>query len=205
MPRVTPILRKGRKALENLGLVKILQSEIKHELSTTPFQDNQSGNLGDFKVDWDSLESQDVVLRRKCESGEEVAVSALLGQEMFAEGGIFPREVLMKVCVKKPGLNSVLQFDCGVSEKGIGGSRFHIYSAHYLHLTTTCPKPSAYRGPSFSDLDSDLQDALKGYLVAKGIGENLTNFLLLHLHKKELGQYVNWLQKLESLVLGKFD
>jgi complement component 1 Q subcomponent-binding protein len=54
-------------------------------------------------------------------------------------------------------------------------------------------------------LDSDLQDALEGYLIAKGIGENLTNFLLLHLHKKELGQYVNWLQKLESLVLGKFD
>ncbi|XP_073265924.1 uncharacterized protein [Populus alba] len=150
MPRVTPILRKGRKALENLGLVKILQSEIKHELSTTPFQDNQSGSLGDFKVDWDSLESQDVVLRRKCESGEEVAVSALLGQEMFAEGGIFPREVLMKVCVKKPGLNSVLQFDCGVSEKGIGGSQFHIYSAHYLRSMTTCPKPSVYRGPSFS-------------------------------------------------------
>lgn len=115
----------------------------------TWIQDNQSGNLGDFKVDWDSLESQDVVLRRKCESGEEVAVSALLGQEMFAEGEIFPREVLMKVCVKKHGLNSVLQFDCGVSEKGIGGSQFHIYSAHYLHLTTTCPKPSAYRGPSF--------------------------------------------------------
>ncbi|KAG5242605.1 mitochondrial acidic protein [Salix suchowensis] len=168
MPRVTPILRKGRKALEDLGLVKILQSEIKHELSTTPFQDNQSGSLGDFKVDWDSMESQDVVLRRKCESGEEVAVSALLGQEMFAERGIFPREVLMKVCVKKTGLNSVLQFDCG-------------------------------------DLDSNLQDALKGYLIAKGIGEDLTNFLLLHLHKKELGQYVKWLQKLESLLLGKFD
>ena len=112
-------------------------------------QDNPSGSLGDFKVDWDSMESQDVVLRRKCESGEEVAVSALLGQEMFAERGIFPREVLMKLCVKKTGLNSVLQFDCGVSEKGIGGSQFHIYSADYLHSMTICPKPSAYRGPAF--------------------------------------------------------
>ncbi|KAJ6332096.1 hypothetical protein OIU76_010476 [Salix suchowensis] len=56
-----------------------------------------------------------------------------------------------------------------------------------------------------SDLDSNLQDALKGYLIAKGIGEDLTNFLLFHLHKKELGQYVKWLQKLESLLLGKFD
>ncbi|CAK7342678.1 unnamed protein product [Dovyalis caffra] len=203
MTRVTPILQKGSKALEDLGLLKILQSEIKHELSNTPFQDNQSDSLGDFKVDWESLESQDVVLRRKCESGEEVAVSALLGQEMYAEGGIFPREVLMKVCVKKPSLSSVLQFDCGVCEKGIGGSQFHIYSANYLHSMTTIPKPSAYRGPSFSDLDSDLQGALKEYLIAKGIGENLTNFLLLHLHQREVGQYVNWLRKLESLVLAK--
>lgn len=52
----------------------------------------------------------------------------------------------------------------------------------------------------FSSLDPQLQDALKEYLVAKGIGENLTNFLLLHLHKKEQGQYMNWLHKLESLV-----
>ncbi|KAJ0099165.1 hypothetical protein Patl1_20456 [Pistacia atlantica] len=49
-------------------------------------------------------------------------------------------------------------------------------------------------------LDRQLQGALKEYLVARGIGESLTNFLLLHLHKKEQGQYVNWLRKLESLV-----
>lgn len=51
-----------------------------------------------------------------------------------------------------------------------------------------------------SSLDPQLQDALKEYLVSKGIGESLTNFLLLHLHKKEQVQYVNWLQKLESSV-----
>ena len=52
----------------------------------------------------------------------------------------------------------------------------------------------------YSTLDPQLQDALKKYLVAKGVGESLTNFLILHLHKKEQGQYVNWLQKLESSV-----
>lgn len=51
-----------------------------------------------------------------------------------------------------------------------------------------------------STLDTNLQDELKQYLVSKGIGESLTNFLLLHLHKKEQGQYVNWLQKLEAVV-----
>lgn len=56
-----------------------------------------------------------------------------------------------------------------------------------------------------SSLDPQLQDSLKEYLVSKGIGESLTNFLLLHLHKKEQVQYVNWLQKLESsLTKGKW-
>lgn len=38
MPRVTPILRRARKALQDSDLVKALQSEITHELSSTPFQ-----------------------------------------------------------------------------------------------------------------------------------------------------------------------
>ena len=51
-----------------------------------------------------------------------------------------------------------------------------------------------------SYLESKLRSALKEYLAAKGIGEELTNFLLHYLHKKEQGQYVNWLHKLESFV-----
>ncbi|KAA3479872.1 Mitochondrial acidic MAM33 [Gossypium australe] len=49
-------------------------------------------------------------------------------------------------------------------------------------------------------LEPQLQDALKEYLVARGIREDLTNFLLLTLHKKEQGQYLDWLRKLESFV-----
>lgn len=51
-----------------------------------------------------------------------------------------------------------------------------------------------------STYDTYLQEALKEYLVARGIGESLTNFLLFHLHKKEQGQYVNWLHELKSFV-----
>ncbi|XP_022747606.1 mitochondrial acidic protein mam33 [Durio zibethinus] len=196
MRRGTQILRKSRKVVEDLNLLKILQSEISHELTSNYFQDKESGSLGDFTLEWNSSLSQDVVLQRKSESGEEIAVSALLGQETYGEGQ-FPREVLMKVCVRKPGLNSMLQFDCGVSEKGVHGSHFNIHSAYYLQ-SSTVPGSSVYRGPSFSSLDPQLQDALKEYLVARGIGENLTNFLLLTLHKKEQGQYLDWLRKLES-------
>ncbi|KAJ4835751.1 hypothetical protein Tsubulata_015922 [Turnera subulata] len=198
MPRVTPILRRGSKAVEDLNLLKVLQSEINHELSI-PSQDSASGAIEGFEVDWDSSEAQDVVLRRKCMSGEEVAVSALLGPETSTEGSAFPRQVLMKVCVKKPGLSSVLQFDCGVYGKGTSSSQFDILHAWYLHSATS-PNTAAYRGPEFRTLDPHLQEALKEYLEARGISESFMNSLLLYLHRKEQGQYVNWLQKLESLV-----
>ncbi|KAH9679414.1 mitochondrial glycoprotein family protein [Citrus sinensis] len=200
MPKASPILRKGQKALQDLNLLKILNSEITHELSSNRFQDNQSGTLGDFKVEYDAPQSHDVVLRTKFESGEEVAVSALLGPETF--------------------------FDCRVTEKHIEGSDFDIRNAYYLQSSTCLGRP-LYRGPMFSQIDTllldsvnaspllpsnppslsssfsldpHLQVALKEYLVARGIGEHLTNYLLLHLHKKEQDQYVNWLQKLESMV-----
>ncbi|XVE95910.1 hypothetical protein REPUB_Repub02eG0176000 [Reevesia pubescens] len=128
MWRATQILSKSCKVVEDLNLLQILQSEISHELSSYPFKD--------------------VVLWRKSESGEEVAVSALLGPEIYDSKGKFPREVLMKVCVKKPGLSSMLQFDCGVSEKGVHRSDFNIYNAYYLQ-SSTIPCSSVYRGPLF--------------------------------------------------------
>ncbi|XVE61107.1 hypothetical protein DITRI_Ditri06bG0013300 [Diplodiscus trichospermus] len=199
MLRATQILCKSRKVMEDLNLIEVLQSEISHELSSNYFQDTEGGSLGGFVVEWNSPQSQDVFLRGKSESGEEIAVSALLGKETYDNEGKFPREVLMKVCVRKPGLSSILQFDCGVSHKGVGRSHFNIHNAYYLQ-SSTIPSSSVYRGPSLSSLDPQLQEALKEYLVARGIGENLTNFLLLTLHKKELGQYLDWLQKLESFV-----
>ncbi|KOM40556.1 hypothetical protein LR48_Vigan04g075400 [Vigna angularis] len=51
-------------------------------------------------------------------------------------------------------------------------------------------------------LDNELQHALKEYLIVKGIGVSLTNFLLHYLHKREQEQYVNWLKKGEAAFLS---
>lgn len=75
-------------------------------------------------------------------------ISALLGPLRFGYDGAFPREILMKICVSKPGVSSLLQFDCGVSEDGHGGSPFKLYNAYYLR-SSDCLGPSVYRGPSF--------------------------------------------------------
>ncbi|KAL3533735.1 hypothetical protein ACH5RR_007256 [Cinchona calisaya] len=189
-----------KMAVQDLDLIKILQSEINHELSSKSKID-ESGSLGDFVLEWDSPITRDVVLRKKSESGEEVAISALLGRQIFEANSKFPSatDIKMKVCIKKPGLGSILQFDCGVSSGGEDTSGFNVQNAYYIQ-STSCLSSSSYRGPLFRDLDPRLQDELKRYLEARGIGESLLNFLILHLQKKEKGQYVNWLHKLESAV-----
>lgn len=52
-----------------------------------------------------------------------------------------------------------------------------------------------------SDLDPALQHELRQYLAARGIEEKFTNSLLLHLHKKEQNQYMDWLQKLKDIMV----
>ncbi|XP_019454663.1 PREDICTED: uncharacterized protein LOC109355864 [Lupinus angustifolius] len=187
-------LKKGLKAVQNLDLLKLLTSEIQFELSSNPFQNAQDGSLGDFVLDFDKQHTKDVVLRRKCDSGEEVAISAIIGTPHYENDLVFTRDVLMKVCMKKPASSSILQFDCEVYEETSKGSDFDIKNAYYLR-SPTCLSSSIYRGPLFSELDIKLQDALKEYLIAKGIGVSLTNFLLSYLHKREQEQYVNWLRK----------
>ncbi|CAH9134912.1 unnamed protein product [Cuscuta epithymum] len=201
MARATAVLRAAVIAIEDSCLLKALQSEINHELSTPrSFQNEEHGALGDFAIEWDSRDTQDVLLRRRFESGEEVSVSAILGAEtprVEYEDVMFPRETLLKVCMKKPGLSSILQFDCRAFSDN-GESNFQIDNAHYLKAAASLDS-SAYRGPSFSSLDPRLQSEFLQYLQAKGIDENLLSFLVLHLHKKEQGQYVNWLHRLQAM------
>ncbi|XP_010505941.1 PREDICTED: uncharacterized protein LOC104782649 [Camelina sativa] len=200
MRKLNPIMKRGLKAVEDGGLVKILQSEIRHEISHPRFQGAETGSLGDFKLEWDSPESQDVVLRREFDSGEEVVVSALLKPEPIIiedDDLVFPREALAKVCIKKPGLSSILHFGCRVFETGSGCSHFDVERACFTRSLVSSPS-STYRDNFLRPVDFKLTYELRRYLISKGINEDLTNFLLCHLNKKEQDQYVNWLRKLES-------
>lgn len=97
-------------------------------------------------MEWDTPNSCDIVLRKKCDTGEEVAVSALLGPPDNARDGTYPRGVHMKVCIKKPGLSSLLHFGCEVTNTSHTGPEFCIYSADYLRSTSSTG-PRFYKGP----------------------------------------------------------
>ncbi|CAM8895169.1 unnamed protein product [Rhodiola kirilowii] len=52
---------------------------------------------------------------------------------MVASGDddVLPREALMKVCLKKPGVSSILQFNCGITGK-VDGSEMYLNGVFLL-------------------------------------------------------------------------
>ncbi|CCH60276.1 hypothetical protein TBLA_0C04800 [Henningerozyma blattae CBS 6284] len=55
-----------------------------------------------------------------------------------------------------------------------------------------------YQGPPFSNLDSDLQDALEIYLENRGINEELATFIGSYSEFKENNEYISWLKQMEQ-------
>ncbi|URD77321.1 Saccharopine dehydrogenase, partial [Musa troglodytarum] len=212
-------LRRGTALLRDGGLLQVLRSEINHELSSScesSCGDGVGSEVEGFMLEWTEVRTQDVVLRRQPDHifCEEIAVSALLAPLQFQDKDPLPRDVLMKVCIKKAGYDSVLRFDCRAfccdkdqllpwttmetNDGGIG-SDFTIRKAYCSSSVDYLGKCKSV-GPIFSSLDPQLQKALKDYLVVRGITPKLTNFLLEHLHRKEHSQYVNWLRTMEGIV-----
>ncbi|MQL76701.1 hypothetical protein Taro_009083 [Colocasia esculenta] len=135
------------------GLLDALRSELRHELSSahTPnsAQLQKGSKVGSFTVDWDDAKTQDLVLRRRFASGEELVVSALLGPLTYAGDDLLPRHALMKVCVKKPQPDPILQFDCEVfCRDDEVDSEFVIQNVNYLRSLNTLSS-SRYKGPIF--------------------------------------------------------
>ncbi|KAH9305274.1 hypothetical protein KI387_009678, partial [Taxus chinensis] len=98
--------------------------------------------LGSFLVDSDPPDSLDVVLRRSYEH-EDIAITALLGPyEDGKAAEIYPHSVLIKVCITKVGVASILEFDCRL--QGVGCDI--ILNRVSYHDS---PEPSKYQGPTF--------------------------------------------------------
>ncbi|KAI4341249.1 hypothetical protein MLD38_025994 [Melastoma candidum] len=202
MKSLSSILQQGLKARRDLELLSVLRSEIAHELSSPPIEVRvvlwSPVILTRFRVV--RVRIQDVLLKRKFISGEEIAVSAVLGAvDYMAPEGSFSRRLEMKVCVRKPGLSSVLQFNCKVPSHKAFSRPYFVWDAHYIQTPVDLSR-SIYKGRKFRSLPRTLRRQLEHYLCDKGIERDLVEFLLSHLHRKEQQQYVQWLQTIENLV-----
>lgn len=57
-----------------------------------------------------------------------------------------------------------------------------------------------YQGPRFLDLDESVQTGFENYLDAKGINEDLAEFIMAYSEFKEESEYRNWLSDLTKFV-----
>ena len=57
-----------------------------------------------------------------------------------------------------------------------------------------------YGGPIFEELDDELKDSVEHYLEERGINGELVEFVGDYAHAKELKEYANWLEKVQSFV-----
>lgn len=58
----------------------------------------------------------------------------------------------------------------------------------------------AYSGPTFEDLDEDLQHAMHAYLTERGVDEKLGHFVSAYAMMKENELYIGWLEEMDRFV-----
>ncbi|KAF3951304.1 hypothetical protein CMV_023030 [Castanea mollissima] len=79
-----------------------------------------------------------------------------------------------------------------------------VYLACHWFLAAKRPEISdeeiAYKGPSFVDLDEDLQKAFKRYLNIRGIKPSTINFLHEYMINKNSKEELIWMKKLKKFV-----
>lgn len=57
-----------------------------------------------------------------------------------------------------------------------------------------------YQGPKFAELDESLQTEFENYLVAKGIDNELADFIVAFSDYKEEGEYRTWLNAVSKFL-----
>eukprot|EP00879_Flechtneria_rotunda_P002466 GHRR01002663.1.p1 GENE.GHRR01002663.1~~GHRR01002663.1.p1 ORF type:complete len:254 (+),score=64.25 GHRR01002663.1:101-862(+) len=59
---------------------------------------------------------------------------------------------------------------------------------------------TAYTGPVFAELDSELQDAFREYIAERGINEDMGEYLRHLMYDKEQQEYMRWLESVKGFV-----
>lgn len=60
-----------------------------------------------------------------------------------------------------------------------------------------------YEGPTFDELDENVQAAFYEYLTERNVDDDLSFFVLAYSRDKEQREYVNWLEKMQNFTADK--
>ncbi|KAL2315015.1 Mitochondrial acidic protein mam33 [Schizosaccharomyces pombe] len=120
----------------------------------------------------------------------------------------FPNEDLGRfqpctIEISKPG-NGALVFEATALDDGFDIE--NIYFSKDIDMLTSdsleaeWKRRKQYLGPSFKELDPELQDLFHSYLEERKIDESLSSFIVSFGLTKELKEYINWLESVRQFL-----
>ena len=184
------------------NLLRVLDSEIKCALeSDPPTEDVVPEGTIPFTVE-DTPGEQSVYLRRKY--GNEDIKIEVMAMDMGSSGedgdddddeneqGSRPH-VSLTVTVSK-GEGPSLEFNCSAYPDEV--------TIDVMAVKEKEPSADhiAYEGPSFQDLDENLQKSFHKFLEVRGIKGSLSNFLAEYMMNKDNKEYIRWLKNVKSFI-----
>jgi complement component 1 Q subcomponent-binding protein len=189
-----------REVAQDSSLLRILRDEISHEEEEyEPSRGLAMGPPQPFKLE-DKPGKLEVTLRRSF-GQEDIKLTAMFQPGMGVEGEEFEEDeelpeqnvVHLTVAITKGPEAPTLEFGCVVQKND-----FQIGHVHFVEEKGA--KDPNFDGPDFSQLDEQLQRQFKKYLDARGVNEELANYLLDLLEDKEQREYQRWLHNVEAFI-----
>jgi complement component 1 Q subcomponent-binding protein len=192
----------------NSTLADTLQKELKHEQGEQEvdqeFVDIKKLVLKSFKLHDHTGEG--VVKLTREHKGEQIEV--VFDCQDVEENEVEPENeqtepemdvgVNFEVIISKPSAHSKLVVQCLGTAEGTT-----IRNVRHLPAEKPIDDVDGYSGPTFDDLDGELQDEIAKYLEDRRIDSDFGYFVLAYATDKEQREYVNWLNKLHDFVSAK--
>ncbi|EEB08028.1 Mam33 family protein [Schizosaccharomyces japonicus yFS275] len=107
------------------------------------------------------------------------------------------------ISITKPN-SGCLYFDANIVEGELDIDNIYFSKDPELLLSSSedakTKRKTAYLGPSFKELDEEVQSLFENYLEERGIDYNLIDFVMQMKQPKETKEYVHWLQNIQKFV-----
>lgn len=188
-----------RKSAFEGNILRLIRNEIQYELDrSSPFQPTSEFNA--FKVD-ERPGEQWINLSKKFGENEEIKVEVTMfdGSLPIKKAGDIATEddvqlhITIIVDIFKGEDNDVLEFVCSAWPNGI--EIRNVFTRGHNRI-----KIQPYMGPGFKELDDELQDSLYDFLEARGINDELAEYLHQYMKNKDKTEYIRWMETLKSIV-----
>jgi complement component 1 Q subcomponent-binding protein, mitochondrial len=213
----SPCFSRGRLAVRDVhtsfpsySLAKLINREISYEEEE---KDDADSSLKNVPKGWTlAVKPGDTTMRlTKMKGSEKVEVVVntvncdhsgdIEPDEEEGDGEDMQSQFSINFDVECKKGDQKLEFSCIFMEADDSGPEIeHVSLGQQEDTKAKATDPTPYGGPTFSELDDDLQKAFAAYLKDHGVDADFCQYLCRLVYDKEGQEYVSWLKKVESFV-----